>query len=169
MKDFSVKKLAIASLLMALTIIATIIITIPIPATNGYIHLGDVMVLVSSTILGPVFGGLVGGIGSAMADLIKGYPHWIIFTLIIKTVEGMVFGYFVKKNNSSSKLNLSMIIGIILSILIMVVGYYFASVILTGNFISPLTSVPANLIQGIAGGVLYTILYSKLNEIKKSI
>lgn len=168
MKNISVKKLAMASLLMALTIIATIVITIPVPATNGYIHLGDVMVLVSTTTLGPVLGGLAGGIGSAMSDLIKGYPHWIAFTLVIKTIEGMAFGYITSKGGLDKKISPRLIIGLVVSIIIMVVGYYFASVIMTGNFLSPLSSVPANILQGIAGGILYLLFHSKLIGIKKS-
>ncbi len=39
---------------------------IPTPATNGYVHLGDSLVLVSAWALGPVYGPLAAGIGSAL-------------------------------------------------------------------------------------------------------
>ena len=37
-------------------------------------------------------GATAGGLGSAMADLLGGYPHWAPFTLIIKGIEGYVVG-----------------------------------------------------------------------------
>ena len=33
---------------------------------------------------------IAGGIGSALADILTGYSHWAIFTLIIKGLEGYI-------------------------------------------------------------------------------
>jgi len=57
---------------MALTCIATMLIQIPIPL--GYAHLGDSVILITAYLFGPVVGALAGGIGSAMADILTGYP-----------------------------------------------------------------------------------------------
>mgnify|MGYP000050969488 CR=1 FL=1 len=44
------------------------------------------------------------------------------------------------------------VISIILALIIKVVGYYFAEVILYGNWIAPLGSIPGNVVQvGFAG------------------
>ena len=56
--------LVIASLLAAITTIATIVIRIPIFATNGYINIGDAIVLLSAWFLGNPYGALAAGIGS---------------------------------------------------------------------------------------------------------
>ena len=68
----NIRKLVLAALLAALTAVATMIIRIPTP-TQGYIHLGDGMVLICGILLGPGLGALAAGIGSMMADLIGGY------------------------------------------------------------------------------------------------
>ena len=62
----NIRKLVLAALLAALTAVATMIIRIPTP-TQGYIHLGDGMVLICGILLGPGLGALAAGIGSMMA------------------------------------------------------------------------------------------------------
>ena len=59
----NIRKLVLAALLAALTAVATMIIRIPTP-TQGYIHLGDGMVLICGILLGPGLGALAAGIGS---------------------------------------------------------------------------------------------------------
>ena len=59
-----------AALMAAMACVATMVIKIPIPATGGYINLGDCIVLLSGIILGPVYGGIAAGLGSALADLL---------------------------------------------------------------------------------------------------
>ena len=69
----NLKKLILAALFAALSCVATMSIRIPTPGTGGYIHPGDAIVILSGVILGPVWGFLAGGIGSALSDLIGGY------------------------------------------------------------------------------------------------
>ena len=71
----NIRKLVLAALLAALTAVATMIIRIPTP-TQGYIHLGDGMVLICGILLGPGLGALAAGIGSMMADLIGCITAW---------------------------------------------------------------------------------------------
>ena len=47
----STKKLCAMGLLVALTCVATMIIQIPIPATQGYVNIGDSIVLISANFL----------------------------------------------------------------------------------------------------------------------
>jgi len=80
------------ALLMALVATATLVLRLPTPATEGYINLGDVVIVASSLLFGPWAGAVAGGIGSAMADVLGGYAHWAPFTLFIKALEGAVVG-----------------------------------------------------------------------------
>lgn len=63
---------------------------IPIPATQGYVNIGDSIVLISAIFFGPQVGFVAGGLGSGLADLLSGYPQWAIATFIIKGIEGLV-------------------------------------------------------------------------------
>ena len=58
------KEIVLAALMAALACVATMVIKIPSPL-NGYINLGDCIVLVAGWILSPAWGFLAAGIGSA--------------------------------------------------------------------------------------------------------
>ena len=87
MKSSTTKKLVLTALLMALTVVATMFIRIPLPM--GYVNLGDAFVLLSVFMLGPIYGTIAAGVGSTLADLL-GYPTYAPGTLIIKTVMALV-------------------------------------------------------------------------------
>lgn len=61
MRDANIKKLVLAALMAALTYVATSIVQIPSPM-QGYVNLGDCIVLLSGWILGPWWGAAAGGI-----------------------------------------------------------------------------------------------------------
>lgn len=88
-----VRQLARLALLTALVAAATLALRIPMPATQGYINLGDALIIAGSLLSGGRVGGLAGGLGSALADLYGGYTHWAPFTLAIKGGEGLLIGW----------------------------------------------------------------------------
>jgi uncharacterized membrane protein len=101
---------------IALVFVATTILRVPIPATAGYFNIGDGIIYAAALLFGPLVGGLAGGIGSAIADVI-GYPIFAPGTLIIKFFEGAVTGYIGKKirpsaNTATFWKYLSIILGI---------------------------------------------------------
>ncbi|HCP99620.1 MAG TPA: ECF transporter S component, partial [Candidatus Latescibacteria bacterium] len=62
-----VRTITQTGLLIALTVVATLFIRIPNPATQGYINLGDSMIFTIAVVFGWRVGGLAGGVGSALA------------------------------------------------------------------------------------------------------
>lgn len=106
----------------ALTTIGTLLITIPIPATQGFFNLGDVMVQTTAFLFGPIIGGIAGGLGSGLADLLGGWYLYIIPTIIIKGTEGYVVGILAgdKENRTLPKTLIAWCVGG----LIMVGGYF---------------------------------------------
>src|SRR5699024_1640356 len=92
MKNTKTQTMVKYSMLVGLTIVMTMIIQIPTPATNGYLNLGDMVVFMGALILGRKGGLLVGGIGSSMADLLLGYSHYAPITLMVKGLEGYIAG-----------------------------------------------------------------------------
>ena len=73
-----------AALFAALTCVMTMIVKIPVPATGGYVNLGDCVVLLAGWVLGPMYGGAAAGLGSMLADLVSGYPLYAPGTFVIK-------------------------------------------------------------------------------------
>lgn len=98
-----IRTIIMTALMMALTTVATMIIQIPIPFTNGYIHLGDSMVFLSVLVLGWKYGAVAAGVGSCLADLFVGYIHWVPWTFGIKFLMAVLMGLVIEKCQSSKK------------------------------------------------------------------
>lgn len=96
-KNNNILRMVYTSLMISLVFISTYAIKVPVPFTNGYIHPGDSMVFLSGVLLGPIYGALAAGIGSALSDLIAGYTFWVIPTLIIKALMGYIVGLMATK------------------------------------------------------------------------
>lgn len=161
------KKMVITALMAALVCVATMSIRIPTPSTSGYIHPGDALVILSGIILGPTYGFLAAGIGSAMADLIGGYFIYVPITLFIKGFIALFSGYVYKKmDHTSTTRYIAVVIGGILDIFLVSVGYLLCESFLYG-IAGALASVPANLIQGFGGMLISMLLYPALFSIKE--
>lgn len=157
-----VKSLVLKGLLIAIVCISTMIIQIPMPMTDGYINIGDSIIFIASILFGPIIGMICGGLGSALADILTGYSHWALFTLIIKGLEGYIVGIIVRKNTNLLKNIFATLIGVI----IMISGYLIAGTFLQGSFIVSLKSIPPNLIQGIVCILISIPISSYLLNIK---
>ena len=141
------RKLVVTALLMALTCVATMVIQVPSPM-NGYVNLGDCIVLLSGWLLGPVWGFAAGGIGSALADLLSGYAHYIPGTLIIKGLMAVMAALIA---GSSAGHTLRRALSAIAAEVWMVAGYFVYACLLLGKGLSAAASVPGNLLQGAVG------------------
>lgn len=149
----STKRLTAVGLFIALIAVGTLAIRIPVPATNGYIHLGDSMIYLISILFGPYIGMIASGLGSAMADILGGYSHWALPTLIIKGLEGLIIGYLTVRD-SKRPISIRNTAGLLIGGIWMVFGYYLGGVALRGGWVIPLDSIPWNIIQALGGAVL---------------
>lgn len=157
MKKDTTKTLCIKAMLCALVCVATIAIQVPVPATSGYIHLGDSIILLAGIMFGPAYGIAAGGIGSALADIFTGYSYWAPFTLIIKGVMGYAAGK-IAFDGTDRVLGANKFLGAAAAEIIMIVGYLIGGTILKGSFLVALTSVPSNAVQAAGGAILYFVI-----------
>ena len=79
------------AIMTAVTTVLTMFVKIPTP-TRGYLNLSDTMIFFSAYAFGPWVGGIVGGLGPALSDLISGYPQWAIFTFVIDGLQAVIAG-----------------------------------------------------------------------------
>ena len=157
----NLKKIVMTALFAALACVATMSIRIPTPGTSGYIHPGDAVVILSGVILGPVYGLLAGGIGSAMADLLGGYFVYVPITFAIKGLVAVVAGLIYQNVGKNSKSRyVAVILGGVIDIIFVAGGYFVCEYFLYGA--SAAASIPANIIQGLGGLVLSAVLYPVL-------
>ena len=161
------KTIAVYALMSAIVMVATFAIRIPMVATDGYLNIGDGIVLFAGVAFGPAAGFIAGGIGSALADLISGYAHWMLPTFLIKGIEGALAGLlFLLLKKLRIHRFLSAGIASLPSAAVMVAGYFFASWIMKGSAAVALTSLPGNAIQGAVGVVLALLLLFSTSRIK---
>jgi uncharacterized membrane protein len=85
------------ALMTALVCVVTIMIPIPIPFTNGYIHPGDSMIFLGVLLLGWKNGAIAAGLGSAVADFVLGYVYYAPFTFVIKGGMALIMGLILAK------------------------------------------------------------------------
>ena len=101
--QINTQKLVMTGLMTAIIAVATMAIAVPVPFTNGYIHLGDSMIFLSVLILGWRYGAFAAGVGSAMADMLLGYVHWMPWTFVIKALMAVIMGFIIEKAAGSNK------------------------------------------------------------------
>lgn len=90
--------LAVTAVFTALVCVTTMMLSIYVPATQGFFNVGEAMIFLSAILFGPFVGAFAGGFGSMLADLLLGFPHYAPATLIVKACEGAVVGTLKKKN-----------------------------------------------------------------------
>lgn len=144
-----ISKVVLSAVMAALVTVATYIIQIPVPATGGYINVGDAMVFTSALVFGPFVGGIAGGLGSALADMWGGYWQFVPITLVVKGLEGLLAG-FVSDGYSTWRDLLAWLVGGA----VMVSGYLISEAFLLGYGAAALVEVPGNLFQIAAGGLV---------------
>jgi uncharacterized membrane protein len=150
-RDMSTPTLiALTAVMAALVCIATMLIQVPIPATDGVFNIGDAMIVVAAMLGGPVVGAFAGGIGSSLADLLGGWYVWVIPTLLIKGVEGFLVGWIVRRGQPSV---LRSLLAWIVGGGEMVLGYFLVQVYLYG-FAAALVELPFNVVQMVVGGLV---------------
>lgn len=160
LKNFSLNNLntriiAYLALFMAFTVITTYI---RVPGINTqYYNLGEVAIYTLALVFGKKVGFLVGGIGSALADLIIA-PIWAPFTFIIKGFEGWVVGNLAESNNLKRN-----ILALFLGAHVMIIGYFLA---VWGLYDWPaaISEIVGNYGQAILGAVVALPLSRQLNK-----
>ena len=160
MRNEKLLRLVTAAVLAALTCAATMAVSVPIPATKGYFNLGDCIVLLSGLFLGPVYGALAAGLGSALADLLLGYVQYAPGTFLIKGCMALFAALIFRALQKKTKLAAP--VAAVPAAVWMAAGYFLYESTLLGYGMAALGSVPANLLQGAVGAAAAVGLFHAL-------
>jgi uncharacterized membrane protein len=151
--------ITITAVFTALVFLSTFLFQVPIPATQGYFNLGDIMIFISALTFGPTIGGFSGGIGSSLSDALSGFGTFAPFTLVIKGLEGYIAGIISSRSMKMGTQLLAWAAGST----IMVVGYFLAESffisLLFGasqytGVVAASGEVPFNILQVAGGGIV---------------
>ena len=142
------RQLTLTAMMTAFVFVATFVPKIPIPL--GYAHLGDAAIFLAVMFGGRRVGIFGGVIGSALADLLSGFPIWILPTMFIKAAEAEIFFRLREKN---------FLLGLIAASLIMTAGYTLTGAILYDSLSAGLASTPGLLLKS-AVNIFATVIIS---------
>lgn len=147
-------RLSLMAVMTALVAAATFIVRIP-NAMGGYFNFGDVMIFAVALTFGPVIGGFAGGVGSAISDAI-GFPVFVIPTLVIKGLEGLLAGLIANRKSTSRDVLAACVGGVE-----MIFGYFLVELfvlpvwgVLGWGWVGALGEVPGNIGQVLIGAGL---------------
>ncbi|MBA7702811.1 hypothetical protein ES703_111586 [subsurface metagenome] len=140
--------ISMVGIFIALNFVVTYWIQIPIPATGGYINIGDVAVMFTALLFGPIIGGIAGGVGPMLADA---FSPWVIYspaTLVIKGIEGFLIGFIANPKDCEGRISYRDIIAVLTGGILIPFGYfiYEAFILKLGTAVA-LVEVPGNFFQ----------------------
>lgn len=161
--------ISVIGIFIALNFIVTYWIQIPVPATGGYINIGDLTVMFTALLFGPIIGGIAGGVGPMLADI---FSPWVIYapaTLVIKGIEGFLIGFIANPKDCEGRVSYRDIIAVLFGGILIPFGYfiYEAFIIKLGTAVA-LVEMPGNFFQfGFAAiGSILLIILSRENIIE---
>lgn len=146
----------------ALVAVVTKIVQIPTPLTQGYINLGDIFVMFGGFYLGRGPGFFIGGAGSAIADILSGYPFYYV-TFAVKGVEGYAAGlapFAYRPDLPRAANGLRLLYGSLIAAAVMVCGYFLLHIAVF-NKVKAFSALGPNLIQGAAGVIGALIVFNR--------
>jgi len=136
-------KLALIIAFAVLIPTTTAMVQIPAPVLAGYFNMQDAVVFIAALLFGPIVGGLSGGVGSAISDIIY-YPLLAPYALVIKGIEGWVVGKATRRTFRSDW------IACVLGGIEMLLGFLVVESFLFGVE-AALEKLPLNTFQVVAG------------------
>ena len=157
-KAFPLSKLTMIAVFIALIAVLTSF-PVAIPGGHGYIHLGDSMIYTCAWALGGPAAGVASAAGSALADILLGYPQYAIATMIIKFLMAYICYLIMKAFSYKMGTN---IFAMAIASLIMVAGYVGYEYILSGRggAVVVVIHIPEKSFLIIVGAVFVAVLNS---------
>ncbi|KIS03871.1 ECF transporter S component [Paucilactobacillus wasatchensis] len=154
----SVRQLIIPAMFVAATVVISRFFIIPVPMTHGNVNLCDAGIFMAALLFGRRDGLIVGGLSGFLLDLISGYSQYMLFSLVVHGLEGLIAGWLGYQATRKMQF-FALFIGII----VMVGGYFISDTILY-SLTPGLLGVPMNLLQGLVGAVIAWPLSIRLRK-----
>ena len=163
--DNKTRQLVTTALMICLIVLGTLIFRVPIPMTQGYIHLGDTMICLGVLLLGRKHAAAAAGLGSAMADILGGFAFWAPWTLFIKFAMAFTAGLIIERHaprDGSACSTRLRIIAMTAGGIMMCAGYLIAERLMYGSWAAAFIALPWNFGQFTAGIALSLLIFHAL-------
>ena len=159
---WTTQSICLTAVMTALVFLTTFVPRIPIPL--GYAHLGDAAIFLLVLLLPrrPAF--LAACLGSALSDLLGGFPLWILPTILIK----FVMAWIAWKLNGGAVNLLRTAAAFLLASLWMTVGYTAFGALLYNSLSAGLASAPGLFLEGIVNTAAALLLLPVINRARQN-
>lgn len=184
-KEKSRSRNQVAKLCMAAVMAALVFwgsqMQIQIPAIVGFsrFHLGNIMCALSGLLLGPWWGGLAAGLGSALFDVMN--PAYIAeapITFMTKGIYGLVAGLmfvkvFKRRSNYGTEVASSACAAVAYIVIYLAKNFFYNNMFLHGMsadaaLVAMLEKVPSSLFNGAVAVIFAPILGVAINQAMKA-
>lgn len=164
----STKRIVFTALMAALTVAGSALrITIPVDiAGTTSFHLGNIMCALSGILLGPWYGALAAGLGSAIYDMMNPLyisEAWITF--LTKAAYGLAAGLICRKYNwNYARATIATITGALTyAVLYLAKTYFYSGILLKGltaeaAALTVVTKLPATAFNAVVAVIFAPIL-----------
>lgn len=167
-QPISARLITHTALVTAIIFIMTYVPKIPFPF--GYAHLGDAMIFVAALFFPRRQAALAAALGSALADLVGGYPMWMIATFIIKYLMVEVVWWVARPDQHELKIiSARTVLAIAASCVWMIVTYAIAGAIIYGGVAAGTAMLPGLIGKGVANAIIAYIIAVGLDKMKLSL
>lgn len=167
MKELNVKDLVITSLFIALVFVFTWLVKFQLPfaPNGGLIHLGNVPFFLAAIFLDKRIGMTAGALGMGLFDLVSGWELWSPMTVI----SALIMGYIINKLNYKHLNLINLLISFILVAIVKVAVYYIGEIFILSSFVTPLASIPGNIIQIAVSSVIVLMILKPMEKVFNNI
>ncbi|MDR1409794.1 MAG: ECF transporter S component [Oscillospiraceae bacterium] len=163
-------QLVITALMAALIFTFTFLPKVPIPgAHGGYVNLGDTVIFLAALFIGNPWAAAAAAIGSGLSDFLAGYTEYIIPTVLIKGIMGLVAAIFAKRDKPTVFKFGTFLCGIIMC------GGYFGFALFyykageNLGWVSAVNDLPMNIAQAVVCMILSWLLYKPVLALKNKL
>lgn len=140
-------RVALIAIMTAVTVVFTLFVRIP--TSKGYFNLCDVAIYFCAFTFNPLVTFVSAAVGTALADIISGYPQWAAISFVVHGCEGLVVALVLKATHSTPGKVLASTLGVV----IVAGGYFLLGGAILTDFPTALVEVPANIAQSVIGAV----------------
>ena len=152
-----VLRLTMGGVMAALIFVSTMFLKLPIPMANGYVHLGDGLILLGSALVG-VVNIPAAALGSMLSDLALGYGVYAPVTFVIKGLVALCAVFALREKRLWLR-----VVWLLLCECVMVAGYFAFEWPMYG-LAAAVASLPGNAAQGASAVILCAILLPVLRK-----
>lgn len=145
--SWTTRQLCLAAAMTAVVFLATFVPRIPIPL--GYAHLGDAAIFLMVLFIGRREMLFAACFGSALSDLLGGFPLWIMPTLVIKFFMADIAWRFIRPDREEAASLPRMMVGFLAGSLWMSVAYTLFGALLYDSLAAGLASAPGLIAEGL--------------------